>query len=387
MSQANSPADADAEPTPNADAMAGPTGGRRPSRLRIGWIMPEFIRELPVNVADTDEVAESLHAIATDLMPEHSADDQLRFAFGIAAQLEAMAEADVIYAGLCFLEVEGRPTASTVMVSQVEHDSEDEASLLRTTRELLERKHPEDEYQEVELPCGPALTRIGGSGFVLAAESSPTGAEELIPQSEIQVFVPLPDTAEMLIFELASPSPEGWDLHSELFAEILKTIDWGTDQEIEEYRAIQQAAPLSTEPDEVVKQEIFWHSSRLMDAAALRGTVGGGHQVNSTTCETCWGKGLRSPCSATHAWHIENVAPADLQAALARVSAAFAANGWEGEQPATSTSLRMVATDGAPPRSSGYVFTTSVDLVTRTFTANVASPCTRSTAPADAVFG
>ncbi|MEU5238636.1 hypothetical protein ACH4UR_27055 [Streptomyces lydicus] len=349
--------------------------------------MPEFVRELPVNATETDAVADSLYTLATDLMPEHSAAEQFRFALGVGAQLEAMAEADVIYAGLCFLEVEGRPTASTILVSQVEHDGEDEAAVLRTTREALERKHPDDDFRTVELPCGPALSRVGSSGFVMAAEASPTGREELIPQSEIQVFVPLPDTSEMLIFELASPSPDGWDLHSELFAEILKTIDWGTDQEIEEYRTMRQAAPVTAEPDDAVKQEIFWHSSRLMDAAALRGTPGGGQQINALTCESCWEKGLRSPCSATHSWRIENAAPEGLQDVLTRVTAVFSAGGWRSERTGASGSVRVWATESAPPRSSGYSFRASVDLVTHTFAAEVASPCTRAGAPADSAFG
>ncbi|MER0480401.1 hypothetical protein ABR737_19015 [Streptomyces sp. Edi2] len=375
-----------AEESIDDSAVAEPPPARRSGQLRIGWIMPEFIRELPVDATDMEAVAESLYALATDLMPEHSADDQFRFALGIGAQLEAMADANVIYAGMCFLEVEGRPTASTIVVSQIEHDSEDEASALRTTRELLEHKHPDDDFQTVELPCGPALTRVGGSGFVMAAETSPTGREELISQSEIQVFVPLPDTAEMLIFELASPSPEGWELHSELFAEILKTIDWGTDQEIEDYRTMRQGASAAVEPEDGVKQELYWHSSRLMDAVALQGSMGGG-DIASLTCAECWAKGLRSACSARHSWYIGELTSGDLTGALPRVVESFASQGWRTDDEITGERVGLRAGDEAPERSVGHTLTASVDTGAGRFTAEVTSPCTRASAPADSLFG
>ncbi|MEU5209470.1 hypothetical protein [Streptomyces sp. NPDC020742] len=375
------------EPAAGAEATSAPTPVRRSSQLRIGWIMPEFVRELPVNSTDTDEVVESLHALATDLLPDHSADDQFRFALGVGAQLEAMEEANVIYAGLCFLEVEGRPTVSTIMASQVEHDGEDEASALRTVQEVLERKHPEDDLQSVELPCGPALARVGGSSFALASEVSPTGQEELVAQSEIQVFVPLPNTAEMLIFELASPSPEGWELHSELFAEILKTIDWCTDQEIEDYRAMSQSTPTAVEPAEGVKQELYWHSSRLMDSVALRGRMGGG-DVASLTCAACWAKGLRSACSAQHSWYIGEVSVGDLARALPRVVEWFTSQGWSADGASTGERVSLLAGDEAAQRSAGHSFTVSVNAEAGTFTAEVIAPCTRTSSAAnDSLFG
>lgn len=107
--------------------------------------------------------------------------------------------------------MEGRPSLSTIVVSQLEHDSEDEAELLRRTQEILERKYPSDDCRTVELTCGPARTRVGTSRFLIDAEWSASGSE-------------------LLGFELSSQASEEWGLHAELFGEILNTVDWGTDQ-------------------------------------------------------------------------------------------------------------------------------------------------------------
>ncbi|MFH8346243.1 hypothetical protein [Streptomyces sp. NPDC018045] len=375
-------------PLEGMSGQTAPTAAQPRSRLHIGWIMPPFLREVPLDAPDADAAAERLHALVTELMPEHSAQDQFRFALGIGAQMEAMIEADVMYAGLCFLEVEGRPTASTIMVSQVEHDSTDEESLLRVTREALERKHPDDEYQIVELPCGPALTRVGSAVFLLDAGWSPTGQPLPVQQSQIQVYIPLPGTREMLIFTLDCPSPEAWELHSELFAEILKTIDWGTDQEIEDYRAMRQSAPVTAvEPAAAVQQELFWHSSRLLDAAALSARIVGGRQATTVTCAVCWRKGLRSACSAKHGWRLEGAQAADLTAALSRVVTAFASQGWEMAPADNGEGVRAQAGDAVTPRSTGFAFSLSTDAAAGVLSAEVTSPCERTSASADSVFG
>ncbi|WP_411140026.1 hypothetical protein [Streptomyces sp. x-80] len=353
-------------------------------KLRIGWIMPPFVRELPVDVSEAETAAARLHALVTDLLPNHSADDQYRFALGLAAQLEPMVEADVVYAGLCLLEEQGHPSFSTIVVSRFRHDSDDE-DLFPAMREAFERRYPDAEVQQVELPCGPALTRISSYGFVIGAQESPTGQEIPVQQAQIQVHIPLPDTGEMLVFALDSPFPEQWDLHSELFAEILKTIGWGTDQDVEDYRAMRQSAPAAVEPDDAVKQELYWHSSRLMDAVALRGRMDSGRQLSSVTCGTCWGKGLRSACSAQHRWHIGQVADDELPNALPRVIESFSSQGWQTET--TDEGVRARAGDSAPERSAGYSFSVSVDTEANTFTAEVTSPCVRSSAAVDSLFG
>ncbi|MEU7159384.1 hypothetical protein [Streptomyces chrestomyceticus] len=372
--------------TPDAPAPA-PTQHAGPSKLHIGWIMPPFVRELPVDAPDTETAVEQLLALATSLMPDHPAEAQLRFALGLGMQLEPMTEANVIYAGLCFLEVEGRPSGSTIVVSQLPHDSEDDGQLLRTTEELLRLAHPDDDYRLVELPCGPALTRIGRMEFLLDAHWSPTGAQESLQQSLIQVYIPLPGTSELLVFELGAPESEDWDLHSELFAEILKTIDWGTDQEIADYRTVQQSAPASAEPDEAVTQELYRHSSRLLDAIALRGRMSGGTGASSITCSDCWSKGLRSACSAQHSWQIEEVAPAGLAEVVPRVTASLSAKGWQAEPTENGMSVCLRASEATGPQAVGHTLMVTVRAEEGRIAAQVTSPCARRTVGVDSAFG
>ncbi|MFJ9618872.1 hypothetical protein [Streptomyces noursei] len=369
---------------------AMPPQQQKPTKLRIGWIMPPFVRELPVDAMDDEAAATQLYELVTDLLPHHPQDYQYRFALGLSAQLEPMVEANVIYAGLCPLEVEGRPSLSTIVVSQVVHDGADESEALRKTRETLERKYPEDDWESVELSCGPALVRIGMSSYVISAEWSASGRELPVTQSQMQAYIPLPGTAEMLIFELSSQAGEDWDLHAELFREILNTVDWGTDQEIADYRAMRTApsASATIEPDEAVKKALYWHSSRLLDVIALRGRVGGQDPVATITCAECWAKGLRTPCSAKHVWHIDLVPVGELRGALSRVTAEFSASGWESEPTEAGHTVRAWEVDTSGNRM-GHSFTLSLDETAVRLAAEVASPCARSAgaAPTDSAFG
>jgi hypothetical protein len=213
--------------------MSTPVG---PSDLvHVGWIMPPFIHELPVDAADADLAASRLKDIALEFLPDRSEEDQYLFALLLGNQLEPMTAAQVIYAGLCFLEKDGQPTASTITVSQMQH-GEDEETLLPTIEQTLATRYRHDEVQQSELPCGPCVTRLGSAPFLF--ENPLTGETQRVDRTLIQVYVPIPGSSELMTFELSVHSPDGWDLHSELFAEILKTIDWTTDEEIDQQREI-----------------------------------------------------------------------------------------------------------------------------------------------------
>lgn len=359
------------------DEVANPAAAaRRPPKLNIGWIMPPFVHELPVTAADDETAAEQLYALVTEVLPEHPAEFQYRFALGVSAQLEPMTAADVIYAGLCLLEVEERPSLSTIVVSQVRHESEDDAALLRTTQGVLELKFPDDEYRTVELACGQALIRAGTSEFVIDADWSVSGRELTVQQSQIQSYIPLPSTSEMLIFELSSPASLDWELHAELFHEILNTIDWGTDQEVADYRSMRQSAPVALEADESVKKELYWYSSRLLDALGVRGRMRGGERVSPITCQECWDKGLRTPCSATHDWRMEFPQQVDISAALSRVADLPATLGWESEVFNGDNAIR--GWEVGDDARAGYRFTLVATECTEQVTTEVISPCNRS---------
>jgi hypothetical protein len=205
------------------------------SRIHVGWIMPPFLHELPVDAVTADEAAARLKEIALAFLPDRTEEDQYLFALQLGSRLEPMTEAGIIYAGLCFLEDQGQPTFSTITASQIQH-GQDETTLLTTIEQSLSRQYRQDEVQQSALPCGPCVTRLGFAPFQF--DNPATGAPEYVGRTLLQVYIPLPHSGEMLIFELSVNGPDGWDLHSEVFAEVLKTIDWTTDDEIAEQREL-----------------------------------------------------------------------------------------------------------------------------------------------------
>lgn len=205
------------------------------NRMHVGWIMPPFLQELPVDATDADEAARRLKDIAIAVLPNRTEEDQYAFALQLGSELEPMKDSGVIYAGLCFLEVDSQPTASTITVSQVQH-GQDEPTLLSTVERTLSLQYRHDEIQQSELPCGPCVTRIGPAPFQF--EDARTGEAQRVERTLLQIYIPLPGSGEMMIFELSVHSAAGWDLHSELFAEILKTIDWTTDEEVAQQQEI-----------------------------------------------------------------------------------------------------------------------------------------------------
>ncbi|MGW0550024.1 hypothetical protein [Streptomyces altiplanensis] len=306
-----------------------------PTELRIGWIMPPFFHELPLDAQNDEEAASRLHDLALAVLPDHSVEDQFIFASLLGSQVVEMVEAGVQYAGLCFLEHEGHATASTVVMTQLpmnieaDGEGEDEISTLLNT---LMRGYPRDEVFQSDLPCGPAVSRIGASAF--SVQETRTGVTRSVDRNIIQTYVPLPNTAEMLLFELSAFTPDGWDLHSEVFAEILRTIDWASDAEVAARAALTtQGKPVPHDGmDDETRQRLRWHSSRVLESAAVRGRFLQSHdRLSVTACTDCWGKGLQSACTAQHNWRMDSLTPDQLSNALSGVLNHFGGQGWQVE--------------------------------------------------------
>lgn len=292
------------------------------SRLHFGWSTPPFLHELPVDAPDAETAAERLHTLSSTLLPEHSAEGQGTFALLLAAQVEEMAEGGVISAGMCFLEVDGQPTASTLQVTQLPHDSDDH-EIIDTLLGVLRSRYPHDEIAQQQLPCGPAVTRIGPSHFAL--RNAETGEAQPVHRNIIQAYIPLPEASEMLLFELGVFSQEGWDLHSEVFAEILKSVEWATEEEI---RAARSLARTDTQTeagdgvDEATKEELEALSGRIAAACWGSASLAAREDVRTsgTTCQDCWQKGLRSVCVARHEWRPGAEANVGLQKAASSLT-------------------------------------------------------------------
>ncbi|MEU4096067.1 hypothetical protein [Streptomyces sp. NPDC026673] len=354
-------------------------------RLHVGWFMPPFFHELPVDTDDPDEGARRLVATAKEVLANGSEDEQLRMALLYASIMGDLRDAGACYAGFCVLDMDGRNSTATVAVYRTPLPEETTADDAVTEMLAAFRgAYPADDIQVSELPCGrPGVVRIGSAPFELPAELSPTGEAVTVDRGLIQVYVPLPNDTEMVAFELSTPSMEDWDLYSELFAEIVRGLDWGTEEEVALAAALEQVPPQQqSAPDPEVVQGLYDRSSRILDALAVRGRMDLGNELTAVTCDDCWGRGLRSSCSARHRWRIDEVEEALLAPAVARLRVRVAQDGWT---VADAAALRLTA--GEPGQGAHRLTVTAV-AEERRITVEVIAPCHRTVrAPSGSAFG
>ncbi|WP_155054836.1 hypothetical protein [Streptomyces blattellae] len=220
--------------------MTAPTGALQAYRLstgplHIGWIQPDFVHDLPLAVDDADDLdatADRLYELARDLLPHRAPTEQHTLARLLIQSVGQLIGADAVYAGLCLIEHEGEPSVSSLAVTHTPRLPGDEEQACELMAEALGERFPDDEVGIIELPQLRAVSRIARDWIALPAEIAPDGQTHQVPRNLIQVFLPLPRVPELLTFELSSISENAWALHSQLFAEILRSIDWTTDQEL-----------------------------------------------------------------------------------------------------------------------------------------------------------
>ncbi|WP_129257618.1 hypothetical protein [Streptomyces lydicus] len=361
----------------------------------VTFRVPPAFFEYPLT-ADPEALVEDLADLAAEVYPEGDDELWLRFVMMSIPLVSEMVEAGMSYAGFCLLNVEGQRSTATVTATFVDDMPQVKTMTAKDLADHLAAESPDSEVEVITLAAGEAAVRLAPEVRRLPGEITDSGRPETLTLGKISVFFPVPDHGEIGLFELSTPCLDDWNLYSELFFNIVNTIEVtgrqtdtpaGEHSSVDGPMALPQSPPPLPDPDPAVAQALFWYSSRLMDAAALRGQVHGGQQVESITCETCWAKGLRSACSARHGWSIGSVMSGDLMHALPRAVAAFASRGWQTETESAGNRARVRAGDEAPEQSAGYAFSASVDGEAGTFTAEVTAPCSRAAAAADSLFG
>jgi hypothetical protein len=369
--------------------MTGTTTGTDPTTdtadktgLHVGWIIPPFFHELPIDSDDTEEVGERLYALVKEVLAHGTEDDQLRMFILYAQVIGELRDAGAVYGGVCFMDMDGRPSTASVAVYQTPMEGITHEEALVQAEAALTAAHPDDDIRVSELPYGGGrgVVRIGSAPVALPAELSPTGEAVEAPRGLIQVFVPLPCDSDMLTFELSTPCTEDWDFYSEIFAEIVRSLDWATEEEARLATALSQAPPTpDVTPDESEVKELYARSSRVLEALAVRGRMDEAtNQVSATTCSGCWSKGLRSVCTARHQWQIDEVDDTVLSAAVGRLEARLRADGWQSAER-TEGRVSLVADGG-----SGHRINAALAPGQRRLLIEVIAPCTRAVpAPGD----
>ncbi|WP_406332128.1 hypothetical protein [Streptomyces sp. NBC_00203] len=190
--------------------------------IDVRWIMPEGMFEIPMDAEDLDDTAEQLIDLARKVMPEATFEVQLEWALMVAAHYDSFVEAGIQYSGFVMTEVEGTRCTATVSVSMIDLDERtgsDPAGFIGSTMRHLGL----GQVSEIELPCGPAVSCIGRRKSSLDGSLTASGEDEPIWTSFIQVQIPL-NNGTLLVMEMGTPTPEGWEVFSSMFAGVVKSV-------------------------------------------------------------------------------------------------------------------------------------------------------------------
>ncbi|MFF8934852.1 hypothetical protein ACF08O_09030 [Streptomyces paradoxus] len=190
--------------------------------IEVRWIMPEGFLELPFEADDLDALADQLVELAKQALPGADEEVQVQYAAMCAAHYDEFIEAGVQYAGFVTTEVDGIRCTATVNVSLLDLDERAGAhpvGFIATTMRHLEL----GQIGEVELPCGPAVTCVGSRSSSIDGSLTPSGRDEPVWTSFIQVQIPL-NNGTVLLLEMGTPTVEGWDVFSAMFAGVVKSV-------------------------------------------------------------------------------------------------------------------------------------------------------------------
>ncbi|MET8540741.1 hypothetical protein ABZW03_08820 [Kitasatospora sp. NPDC004799] len=197
--------------------------------LQIRFIVPPAFHEVPV-FGTEEQVVEALWEMVCEVLASRSEEDRASWAMMLAELIPPMAEAGVIHAGMCLVDVDGRPSTASITASVcplVGTDYEGAVDFLLTR---LARSRPEAEVTAVELPAGRAVAVIDAVATAVDDGSTPLDGlavplvDGVLTTSVIQVHLPLPNESQLLSLELSTPCPEDWELYSELFAGVVRSI-------------------------------------------------------------------------------------------------------------------------------------------------------------------
>lgn len=188
----------------------------------VRWIMPEGFFEIPLDTEDLDETAERLIETAGRVMPEATLDVQVQWAAMVAAHYDSFIEAGLQYSGFVLTEVGGERCTATVTVSMIDLDERAGANPVGFLGSAL-RHLDIGQVGEIALPCGPAVSCVGTRKGSIDGSLTASGAEEQLVTSFIQVQLPL-GNGTVLVLEMGTPTPAGWEVFSAMFAGVVKSI-------------------------------------------------------------------------------------------------------------------------------------------------------------------
>ena len=194
--------------------------------------VPPMLLEIPVNFLpypmqeDPAERQAAAEEFVRALYKNGDEDLWRSTAPAIAGIGEITAGAGIEWAGMAVFDNEQGGVATctlTVAATESDHLTPEVAAL--AIREVLVR----DEFNDsrwLNLPCGPAVSRITITKFPLDSEVSGgvEGAE--LVQGQIQVYVPFPTGPYVAILTMQTSNMEVWVPFSQMMATIVQTISF-----------------------------------------------------------------------------------------------------------------------------------------------------------------
>lgn len=178
----------------------------------------------PATVAAADELARHLAEVAEELFSATGPEPRRDFAVISATLADLIRDAGVVYAGVCALELDDRTSDAALVVSLARHP----LPITALATELATvRRHAE--VWTVLLPAGPAAVLVEGRTAPVPGPLAADGQRRWVVTSAVQAFVPLPDGGTVLCAQLSTARPEDWELYTEAFAELLKSVQFGWD--------------------------------------------------------------------------------------------------------------------------------------------------------------
>ncbi|MFF3004642.1 hypothetical protein ACFVTF_17760 [Kitasatospora sp. NPDC057940] len=208
--------------------------------------------------AAAEELTGHLAEVAEELFSGDGPEQRRDFAVVSATLADLVHDAGTVYAGVCALDVDGRASDAALVVSLARHP----LPITALATELATvRRHAE--VWTVLLPAGPAAVLVEGRTVPVPGPLSADGQRRWVVTSAVEAFVPLPDGGTVLCVQLSTAQPEDWDLYTQAFAELLKSVQFGWDGEVAGAVRAPVAvpatpaaapAPVEEEPEEVPAQ-------------------------------------------------------------------------------------------------------------------------------------
>ena len=198
-----------------------PTG----SGVRVRLAVPPAFHALTARGGER-ALAEQLGEVADELFAGCGTATRRDWAVVAATLAEETEAADVLYAGVAALRIEGRPSNASLVVAL----GQSPRPITELAAQLADAR-PQAEVWTVIVPSGPAAVLVQGRTAAVPAALAPDGLRRWVVSSVVQAFLPLPDGLSVLTVQLGTAHGEDWALYTEVFADLLRSVEIGWDGE------------------------------------------------------------------------------------------------------------------------------------------------------------